>query len=291
MKEEGMGKRYIREQWTECGEKYAEVDLFWVSEAEHKAGPRRKKELASSLAQQKRNDWHARRYLPQLINCNFDARGLHASLTYDGPFLPQSEEQAARDLENYLRRVRWWLKKHGHDPAGLKWIAVTEHQDADKEAGVKAVRYHHHVLIQHDGLDRKARSELREALEDLWSTGRGEMREPLGTVNADRLQPDDDGLAALAGYLLKYPKRKKRWRQSRGLKKPVYRRPSDSKWTRRKLELACTADAEDAYAWEQRYLGWRFLGAYPQWSEERGEWRCYIRLWRKEYMWAKPGGR
>ena len=51
-----MGKRYIREQWTECGEKYAEVDLFWVSEAEHKAGPRRKKELASSLAQQKRNE-------------------------------------------------------------------------------------------------------------------------------------------------------------------------------------------------------------------------------------------
>ena len=101
VEEEGMGKRYIREQWTECGEKYAEVDLFWVSEAEHKAGPRRKKELASSLAQQNRNDWHARRYLPQLINCNFDARGLHVSLTYDGPFLPQSEEQAARDLENW----------------------------------------------------------------------------------------------------------------------------------------------------------------------------------------------
>ena len=117
-----MGKRYIREQWTECGEKYAEVDLFWVSEAEHKAGPRRKKELASSLAQQKRNEQHSKRYLIQLTNCNFDARGLHASLTYDGPFLPRSEEQAARDLENYLRRVRWWLKKHGHDPAGLKWI-------------------------------------------------------------------------------------------------------------------------------------------------------------------------
>ena len=138
--------------------------------------------------------------------------------------------------------------------------------------------------FQHDGLDRAARSELREALEDLWSTGRGERREPLGTVNADRLQPEGDGLSALTGYLLKYPKRKKRWRQSRGLQKPVYRRPNDSRWTRRKLELACTADTEDAYVWEQRYPGWRFLGAYPQWNEERGEWRCYIRLWRKDLV-------
>ena len=168
-----MGKRYIREQWTECGEKYAEVDLFWVSEAEHKAGPRRKKELASSLAQQKRNEQHSKRYLNQLMHCNFDKRGFHLTLTYEKPFLPQDEEQAARDLENYLRRVRWWLKKHGHNTAGLKWIAVTEHQDEDKAAGVKAVRYHHHVLIQHDGLDRNTRNELRQALEDLWSTGRG----------------------------------------------------------------------------------------------------------------------
>lgn len=276
-----MGRRYIREQWTECGEKYAEVDLFWVSEAEHKAGPRRKKELASSLAQQKRNAQHSKRYFTQLIHCNFDKRGFHLALTYDDAFLPEDEEWAARDLENYLRRVRWWLKKRGHDLTGLKWIAVTEHQDADKAAGVKEVRYHHHLLIQHDGLDRKARGELRQALEDLWSTGRGELREPLGRANADRLQPDDDGLAALAGYLLKYPKRKKRWRQSRGLQKPVYRRPNDSKWTRRKLELACTSDAEDAYVWEQRFPGWRFLEACPSYSEELGEWRIYIRLRRK----------
>lgn len=276
-----MGRRYIREQWTECGEKYAEVDLFWVSEAEHKAGPRRKKELASSLAQQKRNAQHSKRYFTQLIHCNFDRKGFHLALTYDDAFLPEDEEWAARDLENYLRRVRWWLKKRGHDPTGLKWIAVTEHQDADKAAGVKEVRYHHHLLIQHDGLDRKARGELRQALEDLWSTGRGELREPLGRANADRLQPDDDGLAALAGYLLKYPKRKKRWRQSRGLQKPVYRRPNDSKWTRRKLELACTSDTEDAYVWERRYPGWRFLEACPSYSEELGEWRIYIRLRRK----------
>ena len=70
-------KRYIREQWTLCGDRYAEVDLFWITEAEHKAGPRRKKELASSLAQQTRNDWHSRRYFVQLINSNFTEAGFH----------------------------------------------------------------------------------------------------------------------------------------------------------------------------------------------------------------------
>lgn len=40
-----MGKRYIREQWTLCGDRYGEVDLFWINEAEHKASTRRKKSL------------------------------------------------------------------------------------------------------------------------------------------------------------------------------------------------------------------------------------------------------
>ncbi len=275
------GRRYIREQRTLCGERYAEVDLFWVTEAEHKAGPRRKKELASTLAQTERNAWHSRRYFRQLINTNFDERGFHVTLTYEDGRLPADEESAARDLRNWLRRVRGWLRREGLPAERLKWIAVTEHQEEDKSAGVKAVRYHHHALIQLDGVAREARNALRSALEELWSTGRGAGREALGTVNADRLQPETDGLDALANYLLKYPRRKKRWSQSRGLAKPAHPRPNDTRWSARRLALACTADAADAYCWEQLYPGWRFLSAHPQWSEERGEWRVYIRLWRK----------
>lgn len=281
-----MGKkRYIREQWTLCGDRYAEVDLFWITEAEHKAGPRRKKELASSLAQQTRNDWHSRRYFVQLINSNFTEAGFHVTLTYDDAFCPEDEQQAGRDVENYIRRVKWWLKKHGYAPAALRYIIVTEHQEEDKAAGLKEVRFHHHVLMQLDGMTKEQRAELRQALEDAWSTGRGDLREPLGRVNADRLQPDQDGLAALAGYLLKYPRRKKRWRQSRNLRKPVYKRPNDTKWSGKKLETACRVDAEDAYTWEQRFPGWRFLGAFPCYNEDRGEWRIYIRLLKKKFLW------
>ena len=278
-------KRYIREQWTLCGEQYAEVDLFWINEAEHKAGPRRKKELASSLAQQKRNDWHSRRYFVQLMEANFSADGFHIASTYDDAFCPDNEDQADRDVENYIRRVKWWLKKHGHNPAALRYVIVTEHQDPDPAAGLKEVRYHHHIPMQIDGLTKKEREEFRQALEDLWSTGRGEMREPLGRINADRLQPGEGGLQALANYLLKYPKRKKRWRQSRNLRKPVYKRPNDTRWTGKKLELACKYDVEDAYVWEQRFPGWRFVAAYPQFNEDRGEWRIYIQLRQKKYLW------
>lgn len=48
-------KQYIREQKTICGDSYAEVDFCWITEREHRAGPRGKKQFASSLAQQKRN--------------------------------------------------------------------------------------------------------------------------------------------------------------------------------------------------------------------------------------------
>ena len=279
---EKMRKRYIREQKTLCGEKYMEVDLKWITEQQHRAASRGKKALASTLAQQDRNAGRAGRYFIQLIHANFDRMGWHVALTYDDGWLPESAERAERDLTNYLRRVRRWISRQGWDPAGLRWISVTEGQDEDKAAGRKAVRWHHHLLIQMDGLAREQREKLRGALEDLWSVRFCGEVESLGTVNADRLQPDKDGLVGLALYLLKYPKRKKRWHQSQGLRKPRYPRPNDTRWSARKLAEACTLEVDDADAWEKRYPGWKFLGAHPSWNEERGEWRVYIRLYRKE---------
>ena len=279
---EQMRKRYIREQKTLCGEKYMEVDLKWITEQQHRATSRGKKALASTLAQQDRNAGRAGRYFIQLIHANFDRMGWHVALTYDDGWLPESAERAERDLTNYLRRVRRWISRQGWDPAGLRWISVTEGQDEDKAAGRKAVRWHHHLLIQMDGLAREQREKLRGALEDLWSVRFCGEVESLGTVNADRLQPDKDGLVGLALYLLKYPKRKKRWHQSQGLRKPRYPRPNDTRWSARKLAEACTLEVDDADAWEKRYPGWKFLGAHPSWNEERGEWRVYIRLYRKE---------
>ena len=213
-------KQYIREQKTICGDSYAEVDFCWITEREHRAGPRGKKQFASSLAQQKRNRERSARLLVQLLNTNFDQRGFALTLTYEDMWLPDDDEAAWKDVYNYLKRVRRWLtRKNWQDATPIKWVCVTENQEADPANGLKEVRYHHHMVLQVDGLTAAHRAALRDALEDLWCTGRS--REPLGTVNADRLQPEHDSLEGLAKYMLKYPRRRKSWHASRGLKRPT----------------------------------------------------------------------
>ena len=197
-------KQYIREQKTICGDSYAEVDFCWITEREHRAGPRGKKQFASSLAQQKRNRERSARLLVQLLNTNFDQRGFAVTLTYEDMWLPDDDEAAWKDVYNYLKRVRRWLtRQNWQDATPIKWVCVTENQEADPANGLKEVRYHHHMVLQVDGLTAAHRAALRDALEDLWCTGRS--REPLGTVNADRLQPEHDSLEGLAKYMLKYP--------------------------------------------------------------------------------------
>lgn len=95
-------KQYIREQKTICGDSYAEVDFCWITEREHRAGPRGKKKFASSLAQQKRNRERSARLLVQLLNTNFDQRGFALTLTYEDMWLPDDDEAAWKDVYNYL---------------------------------------------------------------------------------------------------------------------------------------------------------------------------------------------
>lgn len=114
-------KQYIREQKTICGDSYAEVDFCWITEREHRAGPRGKKQFASSLAQQKRNRERSARLLVQLLNTNFDQRGFAVTLTYEDMWLPDDDEAAWKDVYNYLKRVRRWLTRQN-------WQDATPHQ-------------------------------------------------------------------------------------------------------------------------------------------------------------------
>ena len=140
-------KQYIREQKTICGDSYAEVDFCWITEREHRAGPRGKKQFASSLAQQKRNRERSARLLVQLLNTNFDQRGFALTLTYEDMWLPDDDEAAWKDVYNYLKRVRRWLtRKNWQDATPIKWVCVTENQEADPANGLKEVRYHHHIF-------------------------------------------------------------------------------------------------------------------------------------------------
>ena len=81
---------YIREQRHILGTSdYAEVDLFETTDKEHTASARRKRELATSIAQQKYNDMIARRYFCQLAYTNFGEKRL-GSHVYIRPRPPAS---------------------------------------------------------------------------------------------------------------------------------------------------------------------------------------------------------
>lgn len=148
--------------------------------------PRR---LPTRKAQANLNDRNARRHLVQLVITNFDERDLHVTLTYGPGQEPTTEAEARRDRDNFVRRLAAANKKAGGAP--LKYIIVTEHKDADPAAGIKGIRYHHHVILS-CGLDR-------DKIESLWAR-KGER---LGWCNADRLQFERGSIEALARYLLK----------------------------------------------------------------------------------------
>lgn len=90
---------YIREQKHILGTSdYAEVDLFETTDKEHTASTRRKRELATSIAQQKYNDMIARRYFCQLAYTNFGESDWAATFS---PF-----QERRRSCENAAFRKR-----------------------------------------------------------------------------------------------------------------------------------------------------------------------------------------
>lgn len=266
-------RAYIREQRHLCGEHYQEVDIYGVTPEQHRASRRAKKMAASRPAQQNLNEKNSRRRLNQLIAANLDALQYHLSLTYSEKYLPASPEAAEHDLTIWMDRVRRQCKKRGLPPP--KYIAVTEYnQDA---GGKLTVRYHHHVLIG-CGLGR-------DELEALWHAP--QTKELLGYANADRIQADHGCCEQLAAYLTKYTNRKKRWRQSKGLKKPVRPRPNDTRYTKRKVERIVYDHLGDKAFWEKQYTGW-WLHAVTAQHDDYNGWHITVQLWRERKKRTEP---
>lgn len=269
-----MGTKFTRCRIHDCGAFYREADIyprFVGGSADERAPYIELEKQESSLAQKNLNDRNARRHLLQLIPLNFTPEtGTHTTLTYKDKFLPQSEEQALADRANYLRRIKRECKKQGL--SNPKFIAVTEYQLPDENTKTKEVRYHHHIILE-CGLDR-------DTLEALWSRGQGKKRERLGRANADRLQFEHGNCEALATYLLKYPKRRRRWTQSLHLKQPKHRSPQDNKYTNRQIEKLCTSgQVYNAEYWEKQYKGWTVADVQPIFDERVG-WSIYLKLYK-----------
>ena len=160
----------------------------------------RKPRKDNSTAQRDLNERNARKTLERLVNANFKEGDLWITLTYDEEHLPETMEEAVRNMQKYMQRINYQRKKRGLPPA--RYIYVTEHNE-DTE-----VRWHHHIIM--DGaMDR-------DTVESCWK---------LRTRNTVRkIVPDEDGLTGMAKYVTKegYTRKKyeRRWNASKGLRKP-----------------------------------------------------------------------
>lgn len=267
---------YWREQRHICGPAYMEVDLFSVSQRQHRAGARAKKSLASSLAQQRYNDRRALRHHVQLVNTNFRSGDFVFTGTYSDDKLPASCKQADRDLSNYILRLYRWCKRHG--VRRPRWIAATEYA-TDTETGEIVGRHHHHAIIERtEGL-------TRDVLEELWKDKSG----TLGFTRCEYLQMDHGSAESLTRYISKNRRCARSWRQSRGLKMPVRPRPNDTRWTRKKVEEASTLYIDDAAYWEKLYPGYT-LNRVETTVSEAG-YRHTVVIMRRAEAWHGKGVR
>ena len=272
-------RSFMREKKIYCGKHYREVDIYPYTAAQLTAstrGKRSKKIKETEPKQKNLNDKNARRYFTQTANLNFgsDPEALHVTATYSGKYLPDTVAQAEQEATNFLRRVQYRRKKEGLPP--LKYMIVTAY--TTKRNSETPVRIHHHIIMN-GGLDR-------DVVEDLWRKRRrkGQKKgDKIGFCNADRLQADENGIAALCTYLVKQGCGKKRWNSSHNLERP-YSRTNDGKYNRRQIEKWAKEHPPREF-WEKKYPGWTLTdddyGVQYEYNDFTG-WAVYLKLRKKE---------
>jgi len=246
-----MRCRY-REKLYVCGD-YLEANIYPVYK---KSRCRNKKSKPTKEVQQKLNEVNAENKFIRICNANFKSTDYKIELTYREEFNPKSEEEAASQLRNFLRRLKNYRKKNGLSE--LKYVAVTE-------KGSKKGRYHHHLIINGD-------ISLRD-LVALWGKGR---------VGTDILQFNENGIADLARYMLKRSTApsKKKWSSSKNLIHPQPKTRDGRLSKRYVAELA--KDAENSREFEKLYEGYFFSEAKKVYNETNGGVYIYARYYKKE---------
>jgi hypothetical protein len=212
------GVQTYRTKTIQAGDQI-EVEGFpiWYTGAESKKA----RESMSTEVQKRQNAKNARKHFERKLNANFTDSDFRVDLTYTDDDLPD-ECQAQRDVQNYLRRVKYACRKKGLSQP--RYMGVSE----GKREGSRQKRVHHHIVIC-CGLNR-------DDLEGLWKMGR---------VRTDRLQADRYGYTALAKYMLKAPEGAKRYFCSRNLKEPKIT-TADTKLSMRKVERLALDVEENA---------------------------------------------
>lgn len=253
---------------TKAGE-MIEIQSF-LSFINRKDFIRVKKHRPSREEQQNLNEKNAKRKIVRLINANFTINDIWGTFGWDNERQPPSEEDAKRQVVNFIVRINYRRKKRGEKP--LKYIYVIESKPGRPEKGEPDVKYHMHIIMGGD-VDR-------DEIEQLWHGGEYPQTRRL-------VIKDFGGLTGLATYIIKNPKGKKRWGQSQGLK-PWTHKPtgSYSKFTKSMVERMVRDRGSLKEIFERKYKGYAYSEDFPceiKYNEQIGGYYFYCRMYRKHF--------
>ena len=194
---------------------------------------RNEKKNRSTIEQEKINKKNKVKNFIRLVNTNFIEGDLYVTLTYQDKYLP-NEEEARRDITNYLNKIKRYRKKAGLEE--IKYIyAISFENDT---IGSKKVRIHHHLII--NKMDR-------DIVEKLWTKGRSDAR---------KLQKDENLFEGVARYIVNQSN--KRIGHSRNLKKPKITIDRTT-LTKRKVENLAMNETLHKNYFEKKYSKCRYI--------------------------------
>ncbi len=267
--------------------KLLEVEFYPIFENGRKVPNRMPKSKSSTPEQQKYNTTQAIKKFVRLVNTNFDNTDLFMSPTYLPQNAPQNEDEARRDIVNYLRRVKTkrtselrkaqkqlaanpdnkdLAKRCGKLAEPFRYIYVIEKQTYKTGINKGRNNWHFHLFLT-GGLDR-------DTLEDMWPKG---IR-----VNTHRFQPERFGPEAAARYCSKDPQGSKRFVYSRNLKKPIIAPPRDGKITPRGVERLALDRVDDREYWERRHKGYKFIRCFARFNVFNGHWYISVVMYKAD---------
>ena len=199
-----VGKMGYRRKTTVSGPRI-DAEIVPVFGRQMRRALRKARNNQTPDAQRKANIRRCQIRAIQIIEANFTKHDVAMGLSYAGKCPDQ--DRIDKDIRNFVERVKRLRRKMGLPE--LKYFCSIG-GDEMPSPGYSGKRPHVHMFMN-GGIDR-------DMLEKLWGHG---------TANCDRLQPNGNGLAAIAVYFTKqiYDRKAKpgtrKWRASKNLIHPV----------------------------------------------------------------------
>ena len=284
----------IREKRTVSG-RMLELDYYPVWDDGRRIPTRAPKTRPSTPEQERYNRTMAVKRALRKINANMDESDYYMHPTYAPDCAPESEEEARRNIVNYLRRVRARRRTEAKrvsaelTDAERALAACPDSRvlasSVDKLRARKAkleqpmkygyrieeIKYqrgpragksnwHYHLIVS-GGLPERE-------MEEMWTHGE--------RVNCNRYQPERFGPEAAVQYMAKLGGRIV---FSRNMVEPG-QRTRDRAATERQVEKWAKERVEDRAYWERRHKGYKLLRCYARYNPYNGRWYVSVVMWR-----------